>query len=304
MLQYSDPLPPDVAAMALRHHGIIRRASAVWDGVIGDLISKAPTGPHEITLTPTMDTLFLTRSVAPRRVIKRNGQQGDLNLTHPGWLLNLVAAGDSLATIAPDGMPEMDRLAIAITPDVLHRLEIGKGRDRLRLRSSLAMTGDLDRHLVNAIAEEIENPSRHSRLYAESLTLALVVGLARRHSADPPDPPATYGRGGLASWQLRRVRDYVDSHLADDVSLAELAALVGLSPSHFSRAFKATTGLPPHQYQLAVRVERAKHLLLQTATSLSEIAAICGFSEQSHFARTFRARVGISPGAWRRERKS
>jgi AraC-like DNA-binding protein len=304
MQSYSDQLPPNVAVMAERHTGLSRRASAIWDGVIGDLIQKEPTGAHEISVTPSMDTLFLTRSQEPRRVIKRNGRLGDLDLTHPGWLLNLVAAEDTLATIAPDGMPRMDRLALIISPDVLQRVGIGSSHDRLRLRSSLNIQDPLERQLVAALAAEIEQPLQHSRLYAESLALALVVAIVRAHSEQDPHLSTQQGRGGLAPWQLSRLRDYFDHHLTENVSLAELAAFTGLSQSHFSRAFKASTGLPPHQYQLGTRIRRAKHLLSHTTFSLSEVAISCGFADQSHLGRAFRSRVGVRPSVWRQDRKS
>lgn len=289
--------------MARGHTGITRRGTAVWDGVIGDFISKGPSDPHELVITPTMDTLFLTRTPAPRRVIKRNGLQGDLVLTHPGWLLNFVAGGDTLETVAPDGMREMDRLAIAITPEAVQRLELGTGDHRIRLRSALAIQDPLQKQLVSAIIDEIEHPSSHSRLFAESLALALTISVVRGHSEQPLSLRGD-GPTGLAPWQIRRVRDYLEQHLAEDVALAELAALVGLSQSHFSRAFRVSTGLPPHRFQTAMRIERAKELLLQSPLSLDGIAAACGFSDQSHLARAFRARVGTSPGAWRQERKS
>lgn len=299
---YSDTLPRAVLALARQHTDITNRASAVWDGVIGDLIRKAPTAPHEIAITPMMNTLFLTRSAASRRVIKRNGPHGDQVLTHPGWLLNFVAAGDTLATIAPEGMPQMDRLAIAIAPEALQRLEFGQGGRRLELTSTVAIQGLQERHLVEALATELQNPGVHSRLYAETLGLALTISMARNYAVEAANLKPV--KGGLAPWQVRQVTGYLDQNLAKDVSLAELAALVGMSQSHFSRAFRTSTGLPPHQYQLAARIERAKHLLVSSALPINEIAIACGFSEQSHLARAFRARVGVSPGAWRLERRS
>jgi AraC-like DNA-binding protein len=301
---YSDEIPVEVAALARRHTGIVSRASADWDGVIGDLILKEPTGPHELSITPSMNTLFLTRTAESRRVIKRNGRRGDLVLKHPGWLLNLIAAGDTISTIAPDGMAQMDRFAVAITPKALERLDMGdRARRSLELQSAVDIRQPLERQLVEALYAEIAAPLRHSRLYAESLSLALTVAVLRNHSLAPVSEPRQV-RGGLAPWQLRRVIDFMEQNLAEDVSLSQLAALAGLSASHFSRAFRSSVGLPPHQYQLAARIERAKRLLLHSPMALDEIAAACGFSEQSHLARAFRARVGASPGAWRRARKS
>jgi AraC family transcriptional regulator len=82
--------------------------------------------------------------------------------------------------------------------------------------------------------------------------------------------------------------------------LPELASACRLSPSHFSKAFRHTVGCPPHQWLLTQRVERAKHLILNTSQSLSEIALTTGFADQSHLTRVFSQRVKASPAAWRR----
>jgi transcriptional regulator GlxA family with amidase domain len=84
----------------------------------------------------------------------------------------------------------------------------------------------------------------------------------------------------------------------------ELARLCGLSRSHFGRAFKASLGTSPHRWLVALRVRRAQELLEGTSESLSDIALICGFSDQSHLTRTFHASTGVSPGAWRRRRRA
>lgn len=198
----------------------------------------------------------------------------------------------------------MDRLAIAIMPEALQRLGIGKSAEPAKLLSMVGIQGELERQLAGAIAAEMEHPGLYGRLYVASLVNALLILLVRNHSEHRILPHSAQARGGLAPWQLRRVIDYLQQNLDDDVSLSQLAALVGLSQSHFSRVFRASTGLPPHQYQLTARVEHAKQLLLRGTLRLDEIAVACGFSEQSHLARVFRARMGVSPGAWRRERRS
>ncbi len=107
-------------------------------------------------------------------------------------------------------------------------------------------------------------------------------------------------RGGLAPWQLRRTEQILSENLDGDVTLAHLAGECRLSVSHFARAFKQTTGQPPHRWLLARRVEHAKRLLLTSALPLARIAPACGFADQSHFTRVFSQMVGAGPGAWRR----
>lgn len=112
------------------------------------------------------------------------------------------------------------------------------------------------------------------------------------------------GDGRLTEAQLGEVRDFVDAQLADDISVADLAALTGLSLFHFTRKFKTTVGVAPYRYVLEARVERAKALIGSSALPLATIAEVTGFSSPSHFSRTFADVVGVSPGAFRRSRQT
>ena len=111
-------------------------------------------------------------------------------------------------------------------------------------------------------------------------------------------------RGGLAPWQERRAKEMLLGDLRADHSLSDLAEACGMSVRHLARAFKATTGLPPHRWLLRRRVDRAKELLESTDESLSGIALASGFADQSHLTRVFQALAGSSPGAWRRQRRT
>ncbi len=122
--------------------------------------------------------------------------------------------------------------------------------------------------------------------------LHLLAGL--RQPAPPPQ-----ARGGLPPGAMRRVREYVDTHLGHSIDLAELAAIAGLSVFHFARQFKQSVGVAPHHYLVQRRVERAQEMLARTNLSLSEIALAAGFSDQSHLARHFRQMLGTTPREFR-----
>jgi AraC-like DNA-binding protein len=107
-------------------------------------------------------------------------------------------------------------------------------------------------------------------------------------------------QGGLAPWQLRRAQAILNRDLAARIRLGQLAEACGLSVRHFARAFRQSTGAPPHRWRLNRRVDRAKELLGDSTLSLLEVALACGFGDQSHFTRIFAATVGLSPGLWRR----
>lgn len=104
----------------------------------------------------------------------------------------------------------------------------------------------------------------------------------------------------LAPWQLKRVTDFISANLAETLQLSELAALSGLSTSHFGRAFKGSTGMPPHRWHLNLRIERARAMLTDADASLADVACAIGFADQSHFTRVFTAVVGVPPRAWQR----
>ncbi len=105
---------------------------------------------------------------------------------------------------------------------------------------------------------------------------------------------------GLLPWQTARVEGYVRGELSSRISIPDLARLVGLSSSYFSRAFKRSLGISPHAYVMHQRIEYAKQIMLTSTWSLSDIASLCGFSDQANFSNVFRRFVGTSPGWWRR----
>lgn len=113
--------------------------------------------------------------------------------------------------------------------------------------------------------------------------------------------PISFQRGGLAPTRLRRVLNHIAANLGGDTSLHRLAERAGLSPYHFAIAFRQSTGLPPHQYVLHQRVERAKELLTNPQLSLAEIGYAAGFASQAHFTTVFRRLVGSTPAAYRKD---
>jgi len=108
-------------------------------------------------------------------------------------------------------------------------------------------------------------------------------------------------RGGLAAWQILRVRSYIESNLHRTIHIRDLSTVARRSPAHFSRKFKLAVGESPHAYVVRRRLERACHLMMSSVEPLSEIALNVGFSDQAHLCRLFRQAFGQSPASWRRE---
>jgi len=158
--------------------------------------------------------------------------------------------------------------------------------------------------LARRVAASIREGAVASRLEVESIGLSLAAHLLRAHSSIRGSRLfARASTGGLAPYQLRRALDRMSDLLADDPSLAELAAVVGLSTKHFARAFRQSTGLAPHQWMIHHRVMHAQAMLVDPAAQLSDIALACGFADQSHFTAAFRKMFGVTPGRYRRERQ-
>ncbi len=149
--------------------------------------------------------------------------------------------------------------------------------------------------LLQVLTDELLADNPGGPLYAEALGAALAAHALRRYAA----PGAVRRRGGLNIRTLRALTDYIEAHLDDAISLHDLAELAQMSSYQLARRFRASTGLPPHQYVLRRRIERAKVLLRRRDLSILEVALSCGFSSQSHFAGVFRALAGVTPRGYR-----
>jgi AraC family transcriptional regulator len=151
---------------------------------------------------------------------------------------------------------------------------------------------------ILAVDAELADGAAGGRLLAESLANVVAVHLIRRFV--PADRLARRPRGGLSERKLRAAIEYVEEHLDSELTLDALAAVAHLSPYHFARMFKTSTGLPPHRYVIARRVERAKRLLRDGGDlSLAQVAARSGFWDQGHFTRHFKRLVGVTPKRFR-----
>jgi AraC-like DNA-binding protein len=144
----------------------------------------------------------------------------------------------------------------------------------------------------------LRHPDQANPLFLDHILLAVGVHVAQTYGGmRPMSQPA---RGGLAPWQERRAKEILRANLKGSVALKEVAQECGLSVGYFSHAFRRTLGMAPHQWLIEQRVALSKEKLRDDGLSLSDVAAECGFSDQSHLTRAFRQTVGVSPGAWRR----
>lgn len=173
--------------------------------------------------------------------------------------------------------------------------------DGSALRTAIGIRDPVIEGMVAAWRQELAERGAGGRLYVEGLGSALVVHLFRTYGDGPTRLRPVVG--GLGVLRLRRVTDYIEAHLAEDVSLDDLAAVANLSTHHFGEAFKASTGTSPYRYLIERRIHRAKELLLGADRSIAEVALTVGFASHSHFTDNFRKLTGTTPSRFRIDRR-
>jgi AraC family transcriptional regulator len=191
-----------------------------------------------------------------------------------------------------------DRVMVSLEhPIITKALEETAARNDVELLQSFEMH---DRHIASvvlALRADLEDGSPAGHLYGESLITALAVYLQKRYGVFRPRTAEF--RGGMPAARLKRVLEFIDGNLSEDISLSALAGVAAMGPHYFSNLFKRSTGLSPHQYVLRRKIERAKQHLRDPKISVVQITAITGFADQSYFTKVFRRVVGVTPTTFR-----
>ncbi|MBJ6759719.1 helix-turn-helix transcriptional regulator [Myxococcaceae bacterium JPH2] len=244
-----------------------------------------PRGP--VTMAPLSEHLLLVQIGRPSRMTclrRHRCGPGDASLLPVGFSGSWV-----------DETPRQV-LSVRLAPALLRIAadDLGLPPESAGLSLQHHFRDERVEHIVHALEADRAADRPNGRLYTESLGLALAAHLLRHHAA-PVEP-----RSQLSRAQLRRIEDYIEAHLDQNLSLVRLARLVDVSTSHFRTLFKRTIGLPVHQYVIQRRVERAKRLLLEGTLPASQVALEAGFSHQSHMARAMRRHVGVTPTVFAR----
>ena len=188
-------------------------------------------------------------------------------------------------------------LMLALEPESLVNAAIDSVSDRIELIPQFA-TSDLRlSQIAQWLLIELQQQQMGSSLYVESLTTMLMVHLLRNYSA--VKPKISDYRGGLAQHKLRIAIAFIDENLDRDIRLAEIAALVAMSPYHFARMFKQSTGFTPHQYLIRQRLTKAQELLRRSDIAIADIGYMVGYKNPSHFTSLFRKHFKVTPKAYR-----
>jgi AraC family transcriptional regulator len=261
-----------------------------------ELSELTDVGSTEVSL-PASSSVFLLVRMASRSHV-RFEEQGRIQQAEIGTgqvLVRFEAGPMSLWFSRSD-----HTVLVQLAPEFLRRVsqsseEIPTG---IEVRSR-GFSQDLLLHqTLERLLSEIKSRPNVNRLYTESLIIQLSTHLVRRYSQFP-DPG--FLPSGLTPSRLRLVIEFINAQIDQEIGLAQLAQVAGVSPFYFCREFKRSIGFPPHHYVMQRRVELSKRLLESTKKSITDISAELGFPTPSHFAATFRKLLGLTPTHYRRQ---
>jgi AraC-type DNA-binding domain-containing proteins len=215
------------------------------------------------------------------------------------------SSGTGNVCLTPYGQPvsaswnqPIDNLGIYLDPEFVKRTAFeNRFAANFELVEVYEKKDPLIQHIGLTLLAEAESETPAGRLYADSLIQTLTLHLLKNYSTAGKSREKS--SGGLSGYKLRRVREYIDANLGEDISLAEIASVAGLSQYHFARAFRKSTGQTPQQFLMQRRIERAKQLLAKDDLPLVEVSLRAGFKNQSHFTTLFRKFTKMTPKLWR-----
>ena len=290
-----DPLTPQEYGRLARLQPAAASARLGWSGLeallFNDMadaeIERPPLTHHELVLFNRPPDVFGMDYEGVRR-----------NLPPPAGTVAVVPAGTPSRR---QWRGHMGSLLVFLEPDLVTRVaaeEFGLDPARWAVPPLDFQALPQLRAAMLAVEAELTAGGLGGPLAAESLANLLAVHLLRHLSA--PRRLERGRDGALPRGRLRAVVEYIEEHLDGSPSLEQMAATAHLSVYHFARQFRAATGLPPHQYVISRRVERAKQLLQEGDLSLAEVAAAAGFADQSKLSHTFKRVIGVSPRQFRR----
>jgi AraC family transcriptional regulator len=285
------PITPDQRPDFLPYPPAATSGPLGWSGLRVEHFQGNPD--REVHLPPLTHHLLLLYQRPPDVISLRTEDLDRQGPPPPGSVIVIPAGSPTWW----DWHGPCDSSQVQLEPQLLARVAaeaLDLNPDRVTLPPVWDLSHPPIRAAMRALDAELRQGPPGGRLLAESLGNVLAVHLLRQFSARRP--AESHSRGVLPRHTLRAVIEYIHDHLDAELSLDHLAAVAHLSPYHFARRFKNSTGLPPHQYVIACRVERAKDLLRQRdRLPLADVAMEVGFSDQSHFTRHFKRLVGVTP---------
>lgn len=269
------------------------QVQAIPSGQTIEIVHSHGVAPQELAVDALPNHLIVIHTTPqPVNVVERADGLQIKTIAKPGDI-NLLSAG-SWSSCSWDCPLSFIRLDIppATVEQVAQQIDYPFSRT-LDLNATFHANDAKLLQISQWLLDETYNQNANGQLYLDSLVNLLSVHLLRTYTSQPikasPSPQKP------TQQQIRQVIDYLQAHLAEDISLDQLAQSINLSPSHLRRLFKQATGLPLHQYLLQLRINRAKDLLLTGSFSVGEVAVAVGFADQSHLHRHFKRVFGVTP---------
>ncbi|WP_256091077.1 helix-turn-helix domain-containing protein [Nostoc sp. KVJ20] len=267
-----------------------------WNGILVEQCQYSAS-PDEAKSPALSDHRLILPLGPPAPLIQKRDNRLHESILQKGDTI-FVPAGHSGSWRCPTreiNRPKKQQLHIWLKPELIKQAAEASeiDIDRLDLVNCFGRQDSQLHHIAMLLLAELQSDSIMGQLYVESLTQVLVIHLLRHYSTFTQ--PITFEDRSLTHTRLQQAIEYVHAHLDRDLSLAEIAGVVNISPTYFANLFKGATGISPHQYVVQQRVEWAKLLLLKTNLSIADIALQVGFSNQSHLTRHFKRLIGVTP---------
>lgn len=254
--------------------------------------------------------------VLPGRMLEHKAAYHEINVNLGGHLITekISASGSRVMTrgatgnlcLTPAGQPvgafwdkPLDNMGILLNPDFVVQTAIeNRFSSNFEFAEIYKNKDLLIQQIGLTLLDESNSATPSGRLFADSLIQTLLLHLLKNYSTASAAAGET-ASGGLSGYRLRRVTEFINENLEEDLSLAAIASVADLSQYHFARAFRRTTGLTPQQYLMQQRIERAKELLAKDDLPIVEVSLRTGFKNQSHFTTLFRKFTKLTPKNWR-----
>lgn len=298
MLQRTPFLVGETHGILSRPENAVRAASDRfgWTSLYASMQRELP---YEGTFAPVKDQLIVQHLDGPVTIDRLNGGSAE-RCAVPAGGLHLFPGGLEFGVRL---MGVLSTLHVYVRRQVIEEVagEIADG-DPAHVEIAPQFLGPDPAlgALFAAIRHALTEEEYGSAIYVDYLARAIASHLVSRHSGvRTRTAPAVESIGGIAP-VIRRALDYMRANIEQPISLEDIAAVAGRSPSQVARQFRASFGVPPHQYLLVMRIKHAQHLLATTGQSIAEVAFACGFSHQEHMTRVFRRWCDTTPAAYRR----
>ena len=301
-----DVMPPASNGFTVSEtHGANRRAGArappeiqassdgwAWPSLYASLQRELP---FEDTFKAVDDQLIILHLDGPVTVHRRVRKGENSRLIPPGGLFMMPGGMDFGFRLGGTLQTLHLYLRRALIEEVTQSIQAGDPA-QIEMLPRFGDSDPLIERLMLGVRDALHDDGPSAAPYVDYLGRAIAAHLIRKHSSASPVDHAPVRLGHR---HLSRAIDFMETNLGDSIDLVAIAAVTGLSPSHFARQFRTMIGKAPHQYLMHLRIERAKRLLSETETPIVAVAFACGFANQEHLTRLFKRDCGIAPAAFR-----